>query len=65
MKTTQTNLKLKLSGENGNVFSIMARAHRVLRRAGLSHLVKPFTDEMTGGDYDHALQVCFRWFDVE
>lgn len=58
-----TNLKLKLVGEDGNAFPIMARARQLLRRNGRADLIEPFTKECTSGSYDHLLATCARYFD--
>ena len=60
-----TNLKLKLVGEDGNAFSIMARARQLLRRNGRADLIEQFTKECTSGDYDNLLATCARYFDCE
>lgn len=58
-------ISVQLSGEDGNVFSIIGRCRQAMKRAGLPvETIKEFTDEMASGDYDHALQTCFKWFDV-
>jgi len=57
---------LKLVGEDGNAFSIMGRASQVARRHGWSkEKIDAMIAEMTSGDYDHLLQTCFKYFDVE
>ena len=60
-----TNLKLKLVGEDGNAFMIMARARQLLRRNGRADLIERFTRECTSGDYDTLLATCARYFDCE
>ena len=55
-----TNLKLKLVGEDGNAFSIMARARQLLRRNGRADLIEQFTKECTSGNYDNLLATCAR-----
>lgn len=60
-----TNLKLKLVGEEGNAFSIMARARQLLRRNGRADLIEQFTRECTSGNYDNLLATCARYFDCE
>jgi hypothetical protein len=60
----QTGIPLQITGENGNAFSIIARAHRALRLAKLDHLIEEFSAQAKDGDYDHLLQTCMRWFDV-
>jgi hypothetical protein len=58
--------KLRLSGEDGNVFSIMGRAKRAADRAGWTPAQwAAFHHIMTAGDYDFALQTCMKYFDVE
>ena len=58
--------KLKLTGEDGNVFFIIGRAVKFARRAGWTEeRIKTFTEEMQAGDYDHALQTCMKYFDVD
>lgn len=57
--------KLKLIGEDGNVFFILGKAVREARRAGWSEeKIEKFQKEATSGDYDHALQTCMKYFDV-
>ena len=64
--TLEMKPKLKLSDEDGNVFSIIGRGLRVLRENGATQeQLTEFREEVTSGDYDHALQTCFKWFDVE
>ena len=60
-----TNLKLKLVGEDGNAFSIMARARQLLRRNGRADLIEQFTKECTSGNYDNLLATCASYFDCE
>jgi len=56
---------LTLVGEDGNAMSIMGRASKVLRRAGRADEVPAFMAEAMAGDYDHVLQTCMKWFDVD
>lgn len=56
---------LKLTGTDGNVFSIMGRAVRTLRNAKYpQEKIDTFVAEMKSGDYGHALRTCMKWFDV-
>jgi hypothetical protein len=60
-----TKPKLKMVGEDGNVFAILARAQQSAKQAGWSkEKIKEFVDEATSGDYDNALQTCLKYFDV-
>lgn len=57
--------ELELTGQDGNVFSILYRATGVAKKAGWSNeKIKKFRKEATSGDYDHALQICMEYFDV-
>ena len=39
----KTNIRVKLVGEDGNAFAILARVRSALRRGGRADLVEPFT----------------------
>jgi hypothetical protein len=57
---------VRLSGEDGNAFSILSRVQREMRRAGIpEEVIEQFIDEATSGDYDHLVATCMRWVDVE
>ncbi|TET67482.1 MAG: hypothetical protein E3J56_12805 [Candidatus Aminicenantes bacterium] len=57
--------KLKLIGEDGNVFFILGKAVREAKRAGWSEeKIEKFKKEAMSGNYDHALQTCMEHFDV-
>ena len=55
---------LRLVGEDGNAFSILARAFKVLKIEGRHQDVEKFRKEATSGDYDHLLSVCDKWFEM-
>jgi hypothetical protein len=56
---------VQLTGEDGSVIAIMARAVRALRRAGATdEEVREFSAEALSGDYDNVLATCARWADV-
>jgi hypothetical protein len=56
---------LKLIGEDGNAVRIMGRACRALQKAGMGDKVKEFMDEAMSGDYNHVLNTCRKYFEVE
>ena len=60
-----TKPRLKLVGEDGNAFAILARAKRALRGAGREDEIQDFVHEATSGDYDHLLRVVMQWFEVD
>jgi hypothetical protein len=58
--------KVKMLGEDGNVFFIIGRCHKAAMRAGWTEEQwKPVYNDMQSGNYDHALQVMMTHFDVE
>lgn len=66
--------RVKLTGVNGNAFSILGHCRRALvihlREEGYSsekimEKRKEFMDEAMSKDYDHLLQTAMKWFDVE
>lgn len=60
-----TKPTVQLSGEDGNAFSIIGRVRKALKRAGMHDEAEAFTKEAMGGDYDHLLQTCFKYVEVE
>jgi len=57
---------IQLVGEDGNAFAILAEAQAALRIAGWSHVqIEAFMEEAMSGDYDHLLQTCLGYLEVE
>lgn len=57
---------VQLTGEDGNVFSIIGRVSKALKRAGQPEKAKEFTQKaMKSGSYDEVLQLCMDYCDVE
>ncbi len=55
-------VKVRLVGEDGNAFSIIARVATAMRRQGVSVLeVNAFRRDATSGDYDNLLRTCLEW----
>jgi len=51
-----------LAGPCGNVFVIVGVVSEALKKHGVPHVVvTEFLQEVTEGDYDHALDTCRRW----
>jgi len=63
---SKTGVSLALVGEDGNAFSILGRASKALKRAGLydEHWDNYHT-EATNGDYHHLLRTTMDYFDCE
>lgn len=60
------HVKVQLSDEDGNVFSIIARCLRAARRGNVPIKdIDVFQTEVTSGDYDHALQTAMKYFSCE
>jgi len=58
--------KVKLVGEDGNAFAILGRCSKAAQRAGWSQeRVKKFQNDAIEGDYNHLLQTCMEYFDVD
>lgn len=57
------NIEVRLSGQDGNSWSIISRVRDALRRAGVPG-VHEFTDEAIAGDYDDLLATVMRWVRV-
>jgi hypothetical protein len=51
---------------DGNAFAIMALCRRAAKEAGLpSGELEAFLEEAMAGDYDHLLETCRKYFEVE
>jgi hypothetical protein len=60
------HITVKLVGADGNAFSIMGRVMSALRRGDVLFEEQiQFRDECMSGDYDHLLQTCMAWVNVE
>jgi len=65
METKYPEIEVTLVATDGNVFSILGKVQRELRRAGLSkEEIGNYVDEATSGDYDNALMVTCQWVSV-
>ena len=65
MEPKYPNVKVQLTGEDGNAFSIIGRVRRAMRRAGLpSETCDTFSKEAMSGDYDHVLQTAMKYVEV-
>ena len=61
----KTSIRVKLVGEDGNAFAILARVRSALRRGGRADLVEPFTKEATSGNYTHLLATVMEYVEVD
>ena len=58
-----SGLKLQLIGRDGNAYSILGAASKVLKYKD-PEMYNKYYEEATSGDYNHLLQVTMRYFDV-
>ncbi|MEH45405.1 hypothetical protein ECA01_03220 [Campylobacter jejuni] len=57
-----SNVYVKLVGEDGNAFSILARVIKALKKAGASkEEISKFQKEAMSNDYNHLLNVVQYW----
>jgi hypothetical protein len=60
------NITVKLVGTDGNAFAILGKVKTALRKNDVpEEEIKKFQTEAIDGDYDHLLQTCIRWVNVE
>ena len=60
------DITVKLIGENSNAFNILGICIKAMLRAGLpEEQVDEFSMEATSGDYQHLLNTCMRYFEIE
>jgi hypothetical protein len=65
--TTEVNTKpeCNLSECDGNVYAIIGRVSKTLKRANLPETAKEFSDKaLNAKDYDEVLRLCFEYVDV-
>ncbi len=60
------HVRVQLVGQDGNSFMVLGLCQRAAQKAGLSKAeIDEFFKEAQAGDYDHLLQTCMKWFDVD
>lgn len=58
--------KMKLLGEDGNIFAILGRARRLLRESGQSEQATEMTNRVHGsGSYEKALMIISEYVETE
>ena len=60
----QTNIKVKLVGEDGNAIAIISRVRKALQKGGRGDLVAEFVDKAMSGDYNNVLRTAMEYVDV-
>lgn len=62
MSIKYPNIKVKLVGEDGNAFSILARVDSALKKAKIHKDIRDeLFKEVTSKDYNHLLNVVSSW----
>lgn len=57
--------KVKLTGQDGNVFTVIGLTDKALKKAGLKEQAKEFKDKAFGArNYDEVLRLCMEYADV-
>lgn len=66
-KMKYPNITVKLVGEDGNIFNLMGKVQKALKKAGVSKEEQSqFLEEVSqSNSYDQALQVIMEWMEVE
>ena len=60
------DITVNLSAQDGNAFIVIGAVRKALRHEGISNEeIEDFTTEATSGDYDHVIQTCMAWVNVE
>jgi hypothetical protein len=63
--TKYPDVKVRLSGEDGNAFAILGRVRSAMRKARIpKEEIDAFMAEATAGDYDGLLVTCMKWVDA-
>ena len=61
----KTEVRVQLTGNDGNAFAIMGTVVKALRSEGHRDLVDEYRKEAMSGDYDHLLQTTMAYVHVE
>lgn len=60
------HITVQLVGTDGNAFAVMGAIGKALKRAKCTQeQVDEFYTEARSGDYDHLLQTCMKYVNVE
>lgn len=66
MDVKYPDVTVKLTGQDGNAFSILGKVMRALHHHNVpSEELRRFQNEATSGDYNHLLATCMKWINIE
>ena len=58
--------RLKITGQDGNIFAVLSSATKVLKQAGLQHQVQEMQERVfNSGSYNEALSIISDYVDWE
>ncbi len=61
-----TDVRVKLTGEDGNAFAILGKVQKALRQAGYDkEFIEKYLEQATAGSYEDLLQVTMTYVEVE
>jgi hypothetical protein len=60
----KTNIKVKLTGTDGNAFALMGKVCEALRKGKRADLVPEFQKAAMSGDYNNLLSTCCEYVEV-
>lgn len=61
----KTDIRVQLTGTDGNAFTLMGKVKKALLQAGHKELAQEFIKEAMSGDYNHLLQTCMEYVEVD
>lgn len=60
-----SNVRVRLTGQDGNAYAIVGAVRNALRKANVEvSELNAFMNEAMEGDYNHLLQTCMKWVNV-
>lgn len=63
---TKTDVNVKLVGQDGNVFLIIGKVSKALKKAGFQELADEYLNRtMSADSYDHVLQITMEYVNIE
>lgn len=66
MAPIYNDVKVKLTGNDGNAFAVMATVKSALQKGGASQEeIEQYLSESMSGDYDNLLRTAMKWVQVE
>lgn len=63
--TTESKPECKLIGEDGNVFNVIGRVSKSLKRAGMKEAADEFMQKaFSSGSYDEVLRLAMEYVEI-